>query len=261
MTAPTANGEFRGKRALVTGGSRGIGLAVARRLAAGGAAVATVARTPVETDGILCLAADIGTADGAAEAVRLVTGRLGGLDILVNNAGGSNAPFGGVLGLSDDDWERSLAVNLLGAVRLDRAFIPGMLEQGSGAIIHISSIQRLLPFFESTLAYAAAKAALSNYSKGLSKELGPQGIRVNSVAPGYVETSGAARLVKRMAEEDGTGETEARRKLMDSMGGIPLGRPASPEDVAELVAFLASDRARSIHGGEYLIDGGTVPTL
>ncbi|MEN3976400.1 SDR family oxidoreductase [Emcibacter sp. SYSU 3D8] len=254
-------GEFSGKRALVTGGSRGIGLAIAKRLYAAGAIVAVVSRQPVETAGIHSLAADVGSASGTAATVRLTNDLLGGLDILINNAGGSSAPFGGALALSDDDWRQALGLNLLSAVRLDRAFIPYMLNMGSGIIIHMSSIQRRLPRPESTLAYAAAKAALSTYSKGLSKEVGPKGIRVNSVAPGYVETSATARLVSRMATEDGTSEIAAREKLMDSIGGIPLGRPAKPEDVAELVAFLASDRARSIHGSEYLIDGGTVPTL
>ena len=118
-----------------------------------------------------------------------------------------------------------------------------------------------MPLFEATLAYAAAKAALTTYSKGLSKELGPKGIRVNSVAPGFIETTAAERLIRRLAQEAGGSETEARQGLMDSLGGIPIGRPGRPEEVAELVAFLASDRAASIYGSEYAIDGGTVPVV
>lgn len=187
--------------------------------------------------------------------------RLGGLDILINSAGGSTAPGGGAMALNDDHWQQALDLNLFSAVRLDRGFLPAMVQQGSGVIIHVSSIQRLQPLFEATLAYAAAKAALTNYSKGLSKEMSPCGIRVNSVAPGYTETEAAVALVERLASQAGTDVATARAELMNSLGGIPLGRPARPEEVAELIAFLASDRASAITGAEYIIDGGTVPTI
>ena len=255
--------EFAGKRAHVTGGTKGMGEAIVRRLAAGGATVATTARSPLpERQAVkLFVQADISTRAGVDGVVREVVDRFGGVDILVNNVGGSSAPSGGVLALSDDDWQDTINANLLAAVRLDRAFLPGMLKQGSGVIIHISSIQRRLPLFEATLAYAAAKAALTTYSKGLSKEVGPKGLRVNTVAPGYIETTAATRLVTRLAENAGTTEDVARRRLMASLGGIPIGRPGRPEEVAELVAFLVSDRAASIHGSEYVIDGGTVPAV
>lgn len=255
--------EFAGKRVLVTGGTQGMGEAIVRRLAAGGARLATTARSaPPEGQAVeLFVQADISTRAGVDKVAGQVLQRFGGLDILINSAGGSKAPGGGVLALDDDEWQDALNINLLASARMDRAFIPGMLAQGSGVIIHISSIQRRLPLFEATLAYAAAKAALTTYSKGLSKELGPKSIRVNTIAPGFIETSAAQRLIARLADRAGTDEDAARQGLMDSLGGIPIGRPGRPEEVAELVAFLVSDRAASIHGSEYVIDGGTVPAV
>lgn len=255
--------EFAGKCALVTGGTKGMGEAIVRRLAAGGATVATTARSPLPESLAVALfvQADISTREGVDTVARAVLDRLGGVDILVNNVGGSSAPSGGVLALGDEDWRDTINANLFAAVRLDRGLLPGMLERRSGVTIHISSIQRRLPLFEATLAYAAAKAALTTYSKGLSKEVGPRGVRVNLVAPGFIETTAAHRLVARLAGKAGTDEDTARRALMDSLGGIPIGRPGRPEEVAELVAFLVSDRAASIHGREYVIDGGTVPAV
>ncbi|HEY3046802.1 MAG TPA: SDR family oxidoreductase, partial [Polaromonas sp.] len=224
--------EFAGKRVLVTGGTKGMGEAIVRRLARGGARVATTARSPLPPGQApeLFVQADISTAEGVKSVVDAVLARFGGLDILVNNVGGSSAPSGGALALSDDDWQRTLEANLFAAVRLDRGFLPGMIGQGSGVIIHVSSIQRRLPLFEATLAYAAAKAGLTTYSKGLSKELGPKGIRVNSVAPGFIETTAAHGLIMRIAEQAGTDEAGARQSLMNSLGGIPIGRPGRPEE-------------------------------
>lgn len=180
---------------------------------------------------------------------------------MVNVVGGSTAPSGGFAALPDREWHKALDLNLLSAVRLDRGLLPSMLRQRSGVIIYITSIQRRLPLFEATLAYAAAKAALATYSKGLSKEVSPKGIRMNTVAPGFIETEAAKGLIRCLAEKEGTDQQAARQGLMNSLGRISIGRPGRPDEVAELVAFLVSDRAASITGSEYVIHGGTIPTV
>ena len=130
--------------------------------------------------------------------------------MLIHNVGGSSAPGGGYAALTDDHWTDALNANLLSAVRLDRALLPAMIDQGYGVVVHVSSIQRVLPLYESTLAYAAAKAALSNYSKALSNEVGPKGVRVVSVAPGFTETDAATRMIERLAQADGIAPAAAR---------------------------------------------------
>lgn len=255
--------EFSGKNVVITGGTKGAGGAAFRRFQAGGATAMTAARSdrPDFVPSDLFVQADLGTADGvelfAAQAIE----RLGKIDILIHVLGGSGSPGGGFAVLQESHWATELNLNLLSAVRLDRALLPRMLAQGSGAVVHTGSIQRKLPLPESTTAYAAAKAALVAYSKALSKEVGPKGIRVNVVSPGWIATEASQALVKRIAASANVDEQEATNRILASLGGIPLGRPAHPDEVAELLAFVASDRAAAIHGSELTIDGGTVPTV
>jgi len=253
--------DLAGLRALVTGGTKGVGEATVAALRAAGARVSTTARTrPPNVPGIDFVEADLTTAEGCQKVATAMAAELGGLDIVVHVLGGSSAPAGGYAALDDAQWQKELDLNLFPAVRLDRLLLPAMIDRGSGVIIHITSIQDRMPLHEATTAYAAAKAALSTYSKAVSNEVGPKGVRVIRVSPGWVETSAATALVARLASEAGTNEQTARQSLMDSLGGIPIGRPARPEEVANLVAFLASGRAASIHGTEIAIDGGTLPT-
>ena len=254
--------EFAGRRILVTGGTQGIGKAIAQHFSnRGGRVLVTARNVPDDVDPDTVIPADATTRAGSDQIIAEVLERLGGIDILVNNLGGSSAPGGGVMALTDQTWQSEFELNFFSAVRLDRGFLPSMMDAGSGVIVHVSSIQRTMPLWEATLGYAAAKAALTNYSKGLSKEVAPRGIRVLSVAPGFTETEAATRLIQRLAEESGTDVDAAREGLMKSLGGIPLGRPNRPEEVAELVGFLASNRAASITGSEFVIDGGNVPTI
>lgn len=255
--------RLSGRRALVTGGTQGVGAAVVRALLdAGMQVMATARRAPPQGDtDAHFVAADLGTPEGTGAVARAVMQRWGGVDVLVNVLGGSSAPAGGFAALDDRHWMQELNLNLMPAVRLDRALLPAMLARGDGVIVHVSSIQRLLPLPESTTAYAAAKAALSTYSKALSKEVTPQGVRVLRVSPGWVETEAAVALGQRLAAQAGTDYEGGKRIIMQSLGGIPLGRPASPQEVADLIAFLVSPRAGSISGSEHLIDGGTVPTV
>ncbi|MDF0489606.1 SDR family oxidoreductase [Sphingomonas sp. H39-1-10] len=262
MSAAIDTKEFAGKRVLVSGGTKGLGRATVMRFLQGGAQVITAARGDADPiAGAIFVRADLTTAEGSETLANAARDRMGGIDILAHVVGGSASPGGGFVALTDEHWLAELNLNLLAAVRLDRLLVPHMIDRGAGAVVHVTSIQSILPLPESTTAYAAAKAALRTYSKSISKELGPKGVRVNAVSPGWIMTESTAEFLERLRAANGGTIEEARQRVLDGLGGIPIGRAAEPHEVADLIAYLASDRAAAIHGAEFIIDGGTVRTV
>lgn len=254
--------DLQGKRALITSGTRGAGAATVALFRELGARVLTSARSrPANLHGAMFVAADLTTAGGCAALADAARERLGDIDVIVHMLGGSSAPAGGFAALDENEWAKEMDLNLMAAVRLDRALIPAMVARGSGAVIHVTSIQNKLPLPDATTAYAAAKAALSTYSKSLSKEVSPKGVRVMRVSPGWIDTEASMALADRIAADYGIDRQAGQKIIMDSLGGIPIGRPSKPEEVANLIAFIASDRAGSLTGAEFVIDGGTIPTV
>jgi NAD(P)-dependent dehydrogenase (short-subunit alcohol dehydrogenase family) len=256
------NSEFAGKRALVTGGTRGIGASVVRRLREAGAEVAYSARTtPVDHPvSELFVQADVGTEAGVELVVDHVRRQFGEVDILVHNVGADGGQYVPLLEQKQDIWHLVMDVNLFGPVMLDRALVPGMVERGGGAVVHVSSLSRSMPS-ANRVPYGAAKAALTFYSKGLATEVAPANVRVNCVTPGFTESDWGRSFVAGLADSAGVSYEDGRQMLMDQIGGVPLGRPVRPDEVAELIAFLVSDRASATVGAEYVIDGGSKPTV
>lgn len=249
------------KTALVTGGTKGIGKAIADRLTRAGATVIVTARNPSGEMNTAhhFIAADLTQPDQVAQLVREVNDKFGGVDILIDNIGGLTTPGGGFSTLTDQHWENELQLNLLAAIRLDRAMLPKMIEQKSGVIIHISSVAGLLPLWNLNLAYAVSKAALNAYSKALAAELASKGIRVMTVSPGGTKTPPMEKFIADFATSSGLTIDQAFEQLMSQVGGIPMGRMAEPDEVASLVHFLVSPDAAYLTGANYLIDGGAFP--
>lgn len=258
--------HLSGKVAAVTGASKGIGLAVAGALADEGASVAAGARG--SSDELFALAArcpvlpvavDLTSATGPARLIEEAVSSFGRLDILVNNVGEVRTHPDGFASFSDADWERALTINFLAAVRTTRAALPHLLERG-GTIVTVSSVNAFLPD-PTIIDYCAAKAALSNFCKALSKEVGPLGVRVNTVSPGPVSTAlwlGGSGVAATVAKATG-GDPEA--VVEQAAGAAATGRFTTPQEVADLVVLLAGDRAGNVAGADFVIDGGLVTTL
>ncbi|MCC9138655.1 SDR family oxidoreductase [Pontibacter silvestris] len=254
--------ELTGKVALVTGGTKGIGKAIADELAALGATVVVSARSkPTEGIAYDFIAADLTKSSDNEALAQKITEQYGGLDILVNNVGGTSSPAGGFSVLSDQDWESDLQLNLLAAIKLDKALVPSMMARKSGVVIHISSLNGKLPLYASNFSYGVTKAALNNYSKTLANEVASNGVRVITVSPGMVKTAAMDTFLESYATSIGKSPDEAAQIVMDGLGGVPMNRLAQPEEIAHLVGFLASPKASYITGANYVIDGGTIPTV
>jgi NAD(P)-dependent dehydrogenase (short-subunit alcohol dehydrogenase family) len=258
--------RLRGRSAVVTGASKGIGLAITRALADEGVSVfAGALRGSPELDELTTnadvhfVSVDLTTTEGPGELVSAAAAELGGIDILVNNVGAVRPRLEGFLALTDDDWEWALTINFLAAARTMRAAIPHMADRPGASIVTISSVNAFLPD-PGVIDYSAAKGALANLCKSLSKELGPE-IRVNTVSPGPVRTDlwlGTDGVAATVGGASGVDPVDVVRR---QEAEAPTGRFTAPDEVADLVLFLASDRSANTTGSDFVVDGGLITTL
>jgi NAD(P)-dependent dehydrogenase (short-subunit alcohol dehydrogenase family) len=270
QTAGTSGADpgLAGRTVVVTGAGRGIGLAIVEAFLAAGSRVVAGTRTRGETlDALVKQGAqltvvelDLATPDGPAALVAEAVALHGGVDVLVNNVGAVRPRVDGFLGVTDEDWEWTFTVNLMAAVRTTRAALPHLLANGAGRIVTVSSVNARLPD-PLVIDYGAAKAALTNFCKALSKEVGPRGVRVNTIGPGPVETAlwqGADGVAATVGQSRGIDAQEVARGAADQS---VTGRFTRPSEVADLVLYLAGPRAGNITGADFVIDGGLVDSL
>lgn len=259
--------HLSGKVAVVTGASKGIGLAITRSLASEGVSVVAGAlHGSPELDmlaaryDVHAVTVDLASREGPGDLIATATARHGRLDILVNNVGAVRPRLDGFLALTDEDWDWALTINFLAAVRTTRAALPHLLEQQGSAVITISSVNAFLPD-PGVIDYSAAKGALTNFCKSLSKEFGSRGVRVNTISPGPVETDlwlGKDGVAATVGGAAGTSPDDVVRQQQDD---IVTGRFTRPQEIADLVLVLASDRITNVTGSDLLIDGGLIKTL
>jgi NAD(P)-dependent dehydrogenase (short-subunit alcohol dehydrogenase family) len=256
-----------GKIAVVTGASKGIGLAITRTLVDEGVRVVAGARNTGALDGlagVTALAVDLGTPDGPGRLVARALEQHGRVDLLVNNVGAVTPRLAGFLAISDEEWLASMQLNFFSAVRATRAAVAAMLAAGGGSIVNVASVNSLFEPDGGVIDYGAAKAAMVNFTKALSQELGPKNIRINSVSPGPVSTDlwlGKGGVAETAAKAMGVDAETARQRIVAGMGGFATGRFSTPEEVAALVVMLASPRIANVTGQNYVIDGGLIKTV
>lgn len=254
--------SLKGKVALVTGGTKGIGKSIADTLSANGAIVIITARSESKDNSNHhhFIGADLTRADSAGTVAKEIVEKYGKIDIIVNNAGANLSPGGGFSTLEDEDWFKDWELNFMSVVRINKALLPVMLQQKEGVIINISTGAAKQPIWDMTMSYSSAKAALNAYSKALANEVGPKGVRVNTVSPGVVKTPLMNEFIENVARQSGSSFEESFQNIIKTVG-VPMGRMAEPDEVANIVAFLASSEARYITGANISVDGGASPTV
>lgn len=256
------NISLKGQVVLVTGGTKGIGKAIADKLSNAGAQVVVTARNAPKDNASEhhFIAADLIQPESSEIIANEILKKYGTIDIIVNNAGANLSPVGGFSTLSDEHWYNDWRLNFMSVVRLNKTLLPVMIEQKSGVIINISTGAAKQPIWEMTMSYSSAKAALNVYSKALANEVGSKGIRVNVVSPGVVKTPLMLEFIDSIAKSSNITFDEAFNSVMDKVG-VPLGRMAEPEEIANLVAFIASSEAKYITGTNFSVDGGALPIV
>ena len=258
--------ELDGRVAVVTGASKGIGLAIARAFSQEGARVVAGARTTGTLeglDGVTAVAVDLASPEGPADLIGRAIDLHGRVDVLVNNVGAVRLRLDGFLALTDEDFAWAMELNFFTALRATRAALGAMVEQGGGSVVNIASVNAFFQPDGATVDYGAAKAAVVNLTKSLAQEFGPSGIRVNAISPGPVETDlwlGDHGVAATVAAMTGVDADTAREQVIAGIGGFATGRFTRPEEVAALAVMLASDRIGNVTGENVVIDGGLIKT-